>query len=186
MKQYKRAKTRDVAFRYRMGAGFAGDINRTHPAEIEAVQIDETNPAEQYGRACVLDGTSHNLRQIIAADQSNSVDLTPFGFIARPYPVQQSSGSNFAEATLGDAVPPVSGVADVLRSGLIMVKLNSGAGTPVKGGRVFVWATADEAGHLQGGFETAATTDKTVQLAANYTFNGGKDADGVCEVSVNV
>ena len=35
-----RQKTRDVAFTFRMGAGFAGDVNRTHPASIEPVMIE--------------------------------------------------------------------------------------------------------------------------------------------------
>lgn len=182
----KRFKTRDVAFQYRMGAGFAGDVNRTHPAEIEAAQVDETNPATLYGMPCKLDATSHNARKFIAGDASDDTPTIAFGFIVRPYPVQASSGSNFGAASLGDATPPTSGPADFLRSGLIIAKLNSGAGTPVKGGTVYVWCAATEAGHTQGGLETEADTGNTVALDARYTFNGGKDADGVCEISVNV
>jgi hypothetical protein len=77
-------------------------------------------------------------------------------------------------------------VFDVLRNGLIMVQVNSGAAAPVKGGRVFVWCAADAAGHLEGGYETVFSAGNTVQLDPRYIFNGGMDANFVAELSVNV
>ena len=171
-------------FKYRMGAGFAGDVNRTHPAEIEAALTDVTHPPTKYGWVGVLDATSHNVRQVIASDQSDATLLLPFGLLVRPYPFQQQSGG--MSAAFGDATPPIAGIQDWLRSGLIMVKLNAGVTAPVKGGRVYVWAAATSGAHVQGGFETDFSSTNTVELDARYTYNGPADSDGVTEVSANV
>jgi hypothetical protein len=180
-----RAKVRDAAFQYRMGAGFAGDVNRTHPAEIEPVLVDGTNYPTQYGQAVVLDGTSHKARHLIASDTAVT---NIFGSVVRPYPLQDTANSNmYAAAPIGASNPPKAGIVDVLRSGLIMVQLNTGSADPVKGGAVFVWVAATSGNHVQGGFETAASSGNTAALDPKvYQFNGAPDANGIVELSVNV
>lgn len=179
-----RARTRDVAFPFRMGAGFAGDVNRTHPAEIEAALINTTTPPTLYGQVVVVNATGNNVRPLAAADQSNATDLTPFGMTVRPYPVQQQTGG--MSASIGAATPPVSGVIDILRAGLIMAQLNANVAAPVKGGRVYVWCSATSGDHIQGGLETEYDAGDTVRLDARYTYNGPPDTTGVVEVSCNV
>jgi len=174
-----------VAFQFRMGAGFPGDVNRSHPASIEPMLVDATSPVTAYGNVGILDATTQGLRAIAAGDQSNTVLLTPYAALVRPYPYQPASASNFGAATLGAAVPPITGVIDGLRSGYIMAQLNSGAGAAVKGQPVFVWAAATVAGHLIGGYETAYSAGNTVQLDARFTYNGGADSTGVTEISFN-
>ena len=44
-----RSSTRDVAFTYRMGAGFPGDINRTQPFSAVPSLINTTTPPRAYG-----------------------------------------------------------------------------------------------------------------------------------------
>jgi len=179
----QRYKVRDSysAFTFRMPAGFPGDINRTHPAEVEFTQIDETYPIVLYGNMGVLDGTSHALRKIVAADQSDSVDLKPFGAAVRPYPVQQSSGG--MTSSIGASVPPTEGGLDAMRMGFIMAQLNTGVTAPVKGGRVYVWAAATSGNHIQGGYETEASAGNTVRLTPEFTYNGPADSNGVTEIS---
>lgn len=178
-----RMKTRDVAIPYRMAAGYPGDVNRTHPASIEPTLIDSTSPPTAYGQPTVVDPTTQGVRPFAAGDTA----LTgSYGATVRPYPFQQSSGSNYGAATLGAAVPPVSGQMDVLRSGYIISKL-SGATQPVKGGAVFVWCAASAGAHVQGGFEAAASAGNTAALDPNhYSFNGVPDANGNVEISFNV
>lgn len=178
-----RMKTRDVAFTFRMGAGFEGDVNRTHPASIEPALINAAAPPTAYGQPVLVDATSHGVRPFVAGDQSNTV-AAGYGMTVRPYPTQQSSASNFGEATLGSAVPPATGVIDVLRAGYIMAKLPAG-GTPVKGGLVYVWAAASTGLHVQGTIEAAYSAGNTTQLL-NATFNGSPDASGVVEVAFNI
>ena len=182
-----RAAVRDVSFQYRMGAGFAGDVNRTHPASIEPCLIDASAPPTAYGQAVLVDATTQGVRPIAAGDQSNSVDLTIYGITVRPFPFQQSTASLAnAQANIGAATPPVSGVIDVLRAGYIMAQLNANVTAPAKGGRVYVWAAATSGDHVQGGFETAYSAGNTVLLDGRYTYNGGEDSTGIVEISCNV
>lgn len=175
-----RAYTRDVAYTYRMPAGFAGDINRSHPASVEPVQWDAVNPPQFTGQAVVVDATSHNLRACGVVDDSALTDI--YGVAVRSYPIQQQSGG--MAASFGVAAPPANQPGDVLKSGYIMVPV-SNAGVPVKGGQVFVWAKPNSGAHVQGGFEVVATGGSTIALPLNsYSWNGGPDANGIAELIV--
>ncbi len=175
-----RRRTRDVAFTYRMGAGFAGDINRTHPFSSEASLIDPTNPPLGYGLAVLPVAASNGVRQMAAADQGGTYI---YGVTVRPYPTQQQSGG--MSASIGTTTPPVSGVIDILKLGYIMVPIvNTGGAPATKGGAVFVWCAASGGGHLQGGFETAATGGSTIALPLTFaTFNGPADSSGIGELA---
>ena len=50
-----------MAFQFRMGAGFFGDVNRTHPFTVEPGLMDPTNPPTAYGQAVVVDSVSKGL-----------------------------------------------------------------------------------------------------------------------------
>lgn len=185
-KPVTRVRTCDVAFQFRMGAGFPGDVNRTHPAAIEPVMVDVETPPTIFGQIVVVDTTSNAVRPLAASDQSNSVVLTPHGTLVRSYPSQASTGGAFGAASLGSATPPATGVADVLRAGYIMVQLNVGVTAPTKGGAVYVWCAATSGNHIQGGYETEYSAGNTTLLDPRYTYNGPPDSNGVTELSCNV
>lgn len=170
---------RDVAFPFRMGAGFAGDVNRTHPCSILPNLINTVTPPTAYGQAVVNDG-ANAVRPLAAADNGLT---TIWGVTVRPFPIQQAAGG--AAAAFGSIAPPVSGVIDVLLSGIIMVKLN--AGSPVKGGAVFVWCAATNGVHIQGGFEmVAGGGNNTAALdVTRYQYNGPPDSAGIVEIVIN-
>ncbi len=174
-----RARTCDVAFNYRMPAGFAGDVNRTHPASIEPCLLDPTNPPTFYGQAVVVNSASQGVRGVgLGTDDHALTDI--YGVATRPYPIQQQTGG--MSAPFGAGAIPAAQPLDVLKSGYIMVPV---VGVPVKGGQVHVWATAASGGHVPGGFEAAASAGNTIDLPINsYTFNGGPDANGICEVII--
>mgnify|MGYP000732837069 CR=1 FL=1 len=173
-----RARTCDVAFPYRMGAGFPGDVNRTHPASIFPVLTDTTDVIAAYGNP-VLNKTSNNtVKGFVAADTTTPVLVA--GFAVRPYPTQQMSGG--AGATIGAAVPPTSGVVDILEDGYIMSKLPAGASV-TRGGAVYVWFAATSGNNIQGGLVASATGGSTA-LITNAKFNGPADASGNVEVRV--
>lgn len=172
------ARTRDVAYNYRMPGGFAGDVNRSHPASIEPCLLDVTNPPTFAGQACVLDATSHNLRFLGVVDDTALTDI--YGVLVRAYPIQQQTGG--MSSSFGNGAVPAAQPGDVLKSGYIMVPVQ---GTPVKGGQVFVWAKPVSGNHVPGGFEASATGGSTIALPINsYSFNGGPDANGVAEVII--
>lgn len=173
-----RARTCDVAFQYRMGVGYPGDVNRMHPASVVAGLLDSGNPFRAYGEAALF-GSANNYRPIIASDQSATA-VKIAGVLVRPYPTQQMSGG--MNAALGAAVPPSMGPADFLDEGFIIVKMKAGV-TVKKGDPVFVWATATETVNIQGEFQATATTSKTVPVANAY-FNGPADANGNVELRV--
>lgn len=183
-----RAAVCDNAFTFRMGAGMPGDVNRTHPAAIFPSQLDTDHPPVLYGNMCVVDSTSHNVRQFVAADQSDATPVTPYGAIVRPYPFQQpAAGNNYGATSFGNATPPTSGLADFLcGGGTIMVQLNANVTPAVKGGRVYVWAAATSGDHAQGSYETELSAGNTCILDPRYTYNGPGDASGVTELFCNV
>lgn len=175
-----KVKTRDVAFQFRMGAGFPGDVNRTHPASIEPTLIDSSAPPTAYGQPVVVDATTQGVRALAATDTA----LTDvYGFTVRPFPLQASSASNYGAASLGAATPPTTGVIDVMRSGYIMGQMNTSGGSPVKGGRVYVWVAATTTGHIQGNLETSASAGNTIELPLTTLFNGPADSNGYVELS---
>lgn len=174
-----RAKTRDIAITYRMQAGFQGDVNRTHPASIEPCLIDASAPPTAYGQGVLVDPTTQGVRPLVAGDQA----LTAiYGVTVRPYPLQAGSTTNFGATVIGPATPPVTGPMDILRSGYIMVPV---VGSPVKGGAVYIWTAASSGSHVQGGFEAVSPAGNGMQVVGSY-FNGGPDANGICELEFNV
>ena len=178
MKQVTRMKTRDVAFPFRMGAGFSGDVNRTHPASIEPCLVDPAEPPAIFGQAVLFDPASQGTRPFTTGDASSAA----YGVTVRPYPFQQSSANNFGAAAIGNA--GIAGnVIDVLRSGYIMVQVNLGQTAPVKNGPVYVRVAATSGAHIIGQFETASDGTNNV-LVTNANFQGGMDANGVAEIFI--
>lgn len=180
-----RSRTCDVAFAYRMGAGFPGDVNRTHPASIEPARQDDDTPMTLYGQAAIATKDADNaVRPFAAAD--TGLD-TMWGVSVRPFPTQQTTGG--PAASFGVAVPPTNGPIDILRSGYIMVKIPAAeAALAFKGGAVFVRCqNSPGADDPVGGFKAQADGGNTAALNVKvYQFNGPADAQGNVELCVNV
>jgi hypothetical protein len=181
-----RRSTRDVAFQFRMGAGFVGDVNRSHPMTIEPALIDANFPPLNYGVAVLADQAAPNgVRQIQTTD--NGITAV-YGITVRPFPLQQQAATNFGAVALGPGsqVPPTSGVIDILKGGYIMVKLG-GAAAAFKGSPVFLYYGATAGAHIQGGFEAAAGANLLALDAtgARIYFNGPADANGIVELVFN-
>jgi len=173
-----RARTTDVAFTFRMGAGFPGDINRTNPFSAVPSLINTTTPPRLYGDPVLVNSADNSVRGFVVGDTTTPTNI--YGVAVRPYPTQQSSGG--MSASIGAATPPSSGVIDVLRSGFIMAKIPPGV-TVAKGGSVYVWFAATSGNNIQGGFVGSATGGSTA-LINNAKFNGPADANGNVEIEV--
>jgi hypothetical protein len=180
-----RHRTHDVAITYRMNAGFPGDVNRTHPATIEPALIDSGFPPTYYGEAVVADAASPNGVRVPATGDAASVI---YGITVRPFPLQQQAATNYGSVSIGAAVPPTSGVIDILKAGYIIVKLQ-GANASFKGSLVFVCIIAGTSG-VVGGFSAVAfgggAAGTTVALDARSYFNGPADASGNVELAYNI
>ncbi len=174
-----RARTRDVAFQFRMGAGFPGDINRTHPFSVLPGLMNETDPIRLYGDPAIAvahaDGVQ--FRGFKAGDTRTVID----GILVRSYPIQQlaTTGTN---QPIGAAAAPTSGVIDVLEDGFIMVKCNDfAANPPSRGALVTVRIAATAGNKIQGGLHAAADGANTLTIT-NARWNGGADANGIAEL----
>ena len=174
-----RARTCDVAFGYRMGSGFPGDVNRTHPASILARLLNTTVPPRAHGDPVFINAADSSVRGIVAGDGSTTPGRI-YGVLVRPYPTQQMSGG--PSAAIGASAPPTGGVGDVLRSGFIMAKLPPGASV-VADGTVYVWAAATSGNNIQGKLVAAANGTNTYTVT-NARFVGPADADGNVEIEV--
>lgn len=176
-----RHRTVDVAFQYRMGAGFTGDVNRTHPFTVEPCAVDPTSPPLFYGQAVVIDATSHLVRRVLDGDDA----LTNiYGIAVRPYPFQDAVAVNYGAVGIGAAIPPTKQPIDVLRAGYIMAVMH---GVPNKGDPVYVWADPDGGGEIAGQFTTTTTAGSTIgPLPGQTTYQGGVDSSGVGEVAFNI
>lgn len=178
---YARDAFDPMAFQFRMGAGFYGDVNRTHPFWVEPGPVDPTNPPTAYGQAVVIDATSKKVRRVIASDTA----LTHvYGFTVRPFPFQDggAAGAFGAQSLGGFTTPPTNQPIDVMRSGYMISYVN---GAPGKGDPVNVWVAASSTVHYQGFLEAGSSGGNTILVtpAGTYatTFNGPPDANGAGE-----
>ena len=118
-----RHRTRDISFLAQSANGFIGRITRSTPLpRITPDMNDATNPVPFYGLA-VLNTINNTVRGILATD-SSQIGIS--GIAAGNFPFQPASATNFGAQALAalTAVAPNS-VMDTLRTGFIMVYLNS-------------------------------------------------------------
>lgn len=174
-----RARTLDVAFTYRMGAGYPGDVNRLHPASIVPGLQDPANPVRLYGDP-VLVGANNAYRGYVVGDTTAAKIK---GVLVRPANIQQTAGG--MSAAFGVGAPPVTAgtVFDVIEDGHVMVKCNNAAaGQPTKGSGVYVWFGASAGNDVQGGFTGRANASAI--LLTNAEWTGPVDANGIGEIRV--
>lgn len=174
-----RSRTRDVAFQFRMGAGFPGDINRTHPFSVLPGLMNETDPIRRYGEPAIAvhgaDGITY--RGFKAGDTRVVVD----GILVRSYPVQQMATTGI-NSPIGAAAAPTSGVIDVLEDGFMIVKCEDfAANPPSRSALVTVRIAATAGNKIQGGFHAAADAANTLTIT-NARWNGTADANGYAEL----
>jgi hypothetical protein len=176
-----RRRTHDTSFQFRMGAGFQGAVNRSHPVTIEPCMVDTTSgaPPTYYGQAVVADGAAPNG---VRVPKTGDAAAAIYGFTVRPYPIQQTTGG--MSAAYGVAVPPTNQPIDVMRSGYMIVLLQ-GAAPAFKGSLIQVNTIAG-AGYLVGGVSVDTVAGTFVQLDSKSSFNGPADSAGLVEIAFNI
>lgn len=178
-----RARTCDISIKLRMGAGYPGEVNRTHPVDINPELADSTNPPTLAGQGVLIDATSHAIRKLITGDGTSSISL--YGITVRTFPFQQATTSNnYGAVAIGNSPLPIAGEVDILRRGTIIVQVPTGQ-SPVKGGAVYIWNAASTGVHVQGSFESVSTGGSTATIS-NAIWNSGVDASGYAELAFNI
>ena len=170
-----RAMTMDVAYLYGVGSLLAGTVARAHPFEVEAGRINVALPPQSYGCAVLASGANNDLKGVTTTDTGVT---RLYGVSVLPYPTSQVTGG--MGSGFGVATPPATGVMDVLRSGVIAVRV---AGTVKKDDPAFVWVAASTGNHVQGTFENSASAGNTAAIT-NARFAGPADANGIAELHV--
>lgn len=148
------------AFLYRMGVGYAGQATRLEMAKIEPQILDDTDKPTVFGVPVII--TSGKICKWAGSG-------TIVGFLVRPYPTQAQ-----VNEALDAGTPNVDQIADILRSGYIVVNVSSG--TAAQGGAVYVNDTT--------GLVQADATGATAVTGAK--FMGAADADGNAEIEYNI
>lgn len=162
------------AYLYRMPYGVAGDVTRQSISTIEPQVLDPNTAFSAYGLFGKL--SSSKFVPVGAGDAAASI----YGLLVRPFPIQ---GPNASDA-LGVAVPPTSGLANVLKRGYANVLNN--AGTPAVGGSVYVRVANASSGKPIGGIEAALETAATsAAKAGGNTGNGTLTLDVTTPVLAN-
>ena len=168
------------SFKYRMGAGIPGDVNRSHPASIEPNFNDASVPVLSAGLACLVNAGKNGVRQVASGDTAVT---KIYGVAVRPYPTQDTGTTYpFGGQAHGLEPLPAASNVDVLRSGYINVPI---VGTPGKNDPVYVWVAAASGAHIQGGFEASSSGGNTAAIT-NAFFNGAPDSNGYGEIVVSV
>lgn len=164
---------------YRMASGIPGALSRGEgQATIEPQIYDTDYPVTVFG--VPVKYVSGKVRPIASGDTIASVVQ---GFLVRPYPTQYTSNEALAAGT-----PNTAQIANVLKRGYIMVKVNASlpSAVPAKGGAVYCRKTDHGASeYLMGGVESDADSAKCEAITGAY-FTGAMDANGYCEVAYNI
>ena len=147
------------AFLYRMGVGYAGQVTRLEVAKIEPQILDSVNKPTVFGVPVII--TSGKVCKFAGSG-------TIKGFLVRPYPTQ----AEVSEA-LDAGTPNVNQMGDILRSGYMIVDVQSG--TAEKGGIVYA---NDTTGLVQA--DSSGATDTGAK------FMGAADENGIAEIEFNV
>lgn len=167
------------AITYRMPFGVQGDVSRASIATIESQALGAT-AFTQYGIA----GKVVTGKFIPIAAQNDVV----YGFLVRPFPI---TGANASDA-LGTSVPPLTGIANILRRGYFVASVQLGGATAALGSGVFLRYQNPSGLQIVGGVD-GATSGNNYQLTATYSLSGGgayftgpTDANGLAEIAFNI
>ncbi len=154
----------------RMPSGIPGDVSRKSQSTVEPQLLGGT-AFPTYGVFGKLVSGA-----FVPLDSSDTDDTKIYALLVRSYP------TNSAQDPLGTATPPTSGIVDGLRRGYMTV-VNC-AGTPVKGGKVYVRTSAPATGQPVGGIEASSSTGNV--LVTKATFMDAGDASGNVEICFNI
>jgi len=155
---------------FRMLQGIAGIITRVWQAQVESFPLGATAfPA--YGLPCKI--SSGTIIPI------TSTGDPVYGILAKPFP---TTGKN-ASDPLAAAVPPTTGVADVLTKGYISVFIQNAPASVNAGGIVYVRFQNPSGAKIVGGLESVTSGD--VYALTNARFTGNVDGSGNGEIYID-
>lgn len=161
-----------TAFLYNAPAGIKGDVSRIGESNVESVI--QGSQFSAYGLPAVFNGSG----QAIPFGAGNvAIDFQ--GILVRQAPA--ISGN--ALSGFDDTIPWLEALQGLMPRGYAMVKC--AAGTPVRGGLVYIQITAS-GGVAVGEFRASSDGGNAVALLATQAewATNGKDGDNLAEIRV--
>jgi hypothetical protein len=176
------------AFTFRMPFAIPGDLAQAAGRANVKAEIYGATAFPYYGLPCVLSsGTVIPVNSNLAA-VANSI----YGWLVRPFPLQEFASPSTSLVTGGQAVPPTSGIANVMTEGYIGVFVQAGASSVVEGGTVYLRYQTTGAGiTIFGGVEGVTTGNNfavanTTNSRKTCYFTGPCDANGFTVVAFGI
>jgi hypothetical protein len=176
------------AILFRMAFAIPGDLTQGAGRSNVKAEVYGATPFPLYGLPCVLSsGTVIPVTSNLSA-VANSI----YGFLVRPFPLQEfSSPSSTLNSSLS-ATPLTSGIANVMTEGYIGVFVQAGASSVVEGGTVFLRYQTPAAGvTIFGGVEGVTSGNNfavvnTTNSRKTCYFTGPCDANGFTTIAFGI
>lgn len=176
------------AILFRMAYAIPGDLAVGAGRSNVKAEVYGATPFPLYGLPCVISsGTVIPVSSNLAA-VANSI----YGWLVRPFPLQEfASPSNTLNTSLS-ATPLTSGIANVMTEGYIGVFVQAGAASVVAGGTVFLRYQTPAAGvTIFGGVEGVTSANNfavinTTNSRKTCYFTGPADANGFAVVAFGI
>lgn len=176
------------AFTFRMPYAIPGDLVQGAGRSNVKAEVFGATPFPFYGLPCVQSGSTVIPVTSNLAAVANSI----YGWLVRPFPLQEFASPSTSLQTGGQAVPPTSGIANVMTEGYIGVFVQLGAGSVAAGGTVFLRYQTPVGGQtIFGGVEGAITGNNfavvnTTNSRKTCYFTGPCDANGFTVVAFGI
>jgi hypothetical protein len=167
------------AYLYSFNIGIPGDPQGAEWDQIVEALLAATGAPTAYGMPLkVVSG----LVSGIQASGDATPAAMPFGWIVRPYPIQNVALLN---DPLGTSTPPTTGKVNVLVRGYITAFLQD-ATTVALGQAVWIRSAATSGTKVFGGVQSTTDGGNCTLITNNTYFMGPADASGNVVIAVNI
>lgn len=176
------------AFTFRMPFAIPGDLAQGAGRSNVKAELFGATPFPFYGLPCVISSNTVIPVSSNLAAVANSI----YGWLVRPFPLQESASPSTSLVVGGQAVPPTTGIANVMTEGYIGVFVQAGAASVVAGGQVFLRFQTGGAGiTIFGGVEGVTSANNfavvnTTNSRKTCYFTGPCDANGFTVVAFGI
>jgi hypothetical protein len=173
---------------FRMAYSVPGDLTQGAGRSNVKAEVYGATPFPFYGLPCVLSSGT----VIPVSSNLSAVANSIYGWLVRPFPLQEfASPSNTLNSQLS-ATPLTSGIANVMTEGYIGVFVQAGASSVVEGGSVFLrFQTTGSGITIFGGVEGVTSANNfvvtnTTNSRKTCYFTGPCDANGFTTVAFGI
>lgn len=176
------------AFTFRMPYAIPGDLVQAAGRSNVKTEVYGTTAFPFYGLPCQISSNT----VIPVNGNLSAVANAIYGWLVRPFPLQEFASPSTSLVVGGQAVPPTAGAAQVMTEGYIGVFVQAGASSVVEGGQVFLRYQTTGAGiTIFGGVEGVTSGNNfavvnTTNSRKTCYFTGPCDANGFTVVAFGV